>query len=274
MVKLIGIDLDDTLLNSSRKVSSYDKEVLKKAHDLGIHIVLTSGRPLVGRTIKYYDELEFLKDDSYFIGYNGGAIYKVKTKEELYSCFLNGKELKRIHTSIDKRFDGLVCHYFHIPGKVKYDLMNQYVYIEKTHNDIEMELFNLSNIKDSDLSYKYMLAGDPDLIKEIYKTIPKDLFNDFNIVISMPCFIEFQSKMVSKWNGLKWLAKYLGIKDDEIMAIGDSGNDLSMVKESKYGVAMANATEEVKRSAKFITSTNDDGGVGKAIEKVLKECNQ
>ena len=192
-------NLQVSLLNSNRCVSDFDKNVLKKAYDLGIHIVLTSGRPLVGRTVEYYDELDFLKDDSYFVGYNGGAIYKVKNQEELYSCHLNGKEIKKIHSSIDKKYDGIICHYIHVKGLVKYDLMNKYVYIEKTHNNANMELFDLNKIKDSDWCYKYMIAADPLVINEVYKSIPSELFNEFNIVVSMPCFIEFQKKSVSKW---------------------------------------------------------------------------
>ena len=76
-------------------------------------------------------------------------------------------------------------------------------------------------------------------------------------------------KRVNKWSGLVELAKRLGIKDDEIMAIGDSMNDYEMIKNSKIGVAMENALPKIIEIADYVTSNNDDSGVGKAIRKII-----
>lgn len=274
MVKIIGIDLDDTLLNSKREINEFDKKMIQKASDLGIKIVLTSGRPLVKTTIDFYKKLDIYKEKEYFIGYNGGAIYEVVGEKEIFSDYLNSREIREIHSSIDKRFDKEVCHYIHLASFVKFDNMNQYVNIEKTHNGIDLVEFDFNDITEDEWCYKYMVAAEPKVIDKVYKTIPKDIMDKYNVVVSMPCFIEFQHKNVSKWQGLVKLASVLGVKEEEIMGIGDSGNDLSMIENSHYGVCMGNGMDYIKKKAWFVTDTNDNCGVGKAIEKVLKEYDQ
>ena len=74
---------------------------------------------------------------------------------------------------------------------------------------------------------------------------------------------------VNKWQAVKQLAESFGIKPEEIMCIGDSNNDLSMIKNAGLGVAVANAKPQVQREAKMITASNDNDGVGLAIENIL-----
>ena len=88
---------------------------------------------------------------------------------------------------------------------------------------------------------------------------------------SAPFFLEFTNKEVDKGLGLKKLGEYLNIKSDEMIACGDAGNDVSMVKYAGLGVAMENATEDVKKVANYITSTNDEDGIVKVIQKFILE---
>lgn len=86
---------------------------------------------------------------------------------------------------------------------------------------------------------------------------------------STPFFLEFMNNEVDKGEGLKRLAETLGIKQEEVIAMGDAGNDLSMVKYAGLGVAMENGFAEVKENAQFITKSNDEDGVAYAIEKFV-----
>ena len=91
------------------------------------------------------------------------------------------------------------------------------------------------------------------------------------LVGSLQYNIEINAVGVNKGTGLVNLGKMLGIRREEIMACGDGDNDIAMLKEVGFGVAMANAEEKVKAVADYITESNNDEGAAKAIEKfVLK----
>ena len=106
-------------------------------------------------------------------------------------------------------------------------------------------------------------------IDEIQTKIPLELNNQYNIVRSTPYFLEFLPNHVSKGNAIKILTQILNIDTDEIMVIGDEENDLSMFCCAKIKVAMKNANLQIKKRANFITESNNNSGVARAIEKFV-----
>ncbi|HHX55014.1 MAG TPA: HAD-IIB family hydrolase, partial [Clostridiales bacterium] len=89
------------------------------------------------------------------------------------------------------------------------------------------------------------------------------------ILRSAPIFLEFLDKGVNKGVGLSLIAQHLGIRQEEIIAVGDAGNDIAMIKYAGLGVAMGNATDDVKEIADYITLTNEEDGVAHLIEKFM-----
>lgn len=83
--------------------------------------------------------------------------------------------------------------------------------------------------------------------------------------------LEFMPKGVTKAYGISLLAKDLGLKQEEIMAIGDEENDLPMIQYAGLGVAMENAVPFVKEAADFVTASNEENGVAKVIQKFVLE---
>lgn len=114
---------------------------------------------------------------------------------------------------------------------------------------------------------KGMFIDDPKLLSEFIKNFPQALKDRFYVVQSEPYFFEAMNKKASKGNAIAELATKLGITSDEVMALGDQGNDLTMVKYAGTGVAMGNGIDELKQNAQFITKTNEEDGVAYAIEK-------
>ncbi len=112
-----------------------------------------------------------------------------------------------------------------------------------------------------------MFVDDPKLLSAFIKDFPEELKERFYVVQSEPYFYEAMNKQASKGNAIAELATKLGFASDEVMAIGDQGNDLTMVKFAGTGVAMGNAIDEVKATAQFVTKTNEEDGVAYAIEK-------
>lgn len=267
MIKLIGIDCDDTILNSKKEISDFDSLMINKANnEKNIKCVLTTGRPFVRGTIEYYKKMKIYEENQYYIAYNGAAIYDVYKNKLLFSSLLTSDDIRKIHNVVK---DFPVSHYIHKTGCICCDKVNEYSYLEKEYNGIEIYDIDFGNISDNEEAFKYMLGGEPHLIKEIFSLIPEEIKEKYNVVISMPCFLEFMNKEVNKWNGLVELAKILKIREDEIMAIGDSMNDYEMIKNSEIGVAMGNSLKRIKSVASYITSDNDNCGVGKAIKELL-----
>ena len=118
-----------------------------------------------------------------------------------------------------------------------------------------------------------MLVAEGQNIDYAIKHINPYFKDSFSMVRSSVIFLEFLKKGTDKGNALIALKNYLGLKDDETMAIGDAGNDLGMIKKAHIGVAVKNAFPEVIKASNYITnSTNNEGAVAEAINKfVLKK---
>lgn len=270
MIKLIGFDLDDTLLDSNKNIS--DLYEVKQAIKKGVKIVLCSGRPFSKRTVEYYQELGL--EEGYFCAYNGTVIYDIKTKDVVYENSLNKNELffimELVNKAINKIKDNLdlsdlaLC--VHHNGNVYANKTNEYLDLEIRLN--KNKLFIGDFLKEGITSaYKFMIDAKPEIISALFPYIKEGLGERFNVMVSMPCFIEVIKKESNKYNGLLEVAKLYGIEEDQIMGFGDSMNDYELVRDSKYGIAMGNSVDEVKKVAKFVTDTNDNHGVKKALEK-------
>jgi Cof subfamily protein (haloacid dehalogenase superfamily) len=119
---------------------------------------------------------------------------------------------------------------------------------------------------------KVVIVSDMDEIGEL-KKLRNEIINmmDVEVVSSAENNIEIMSKGISKGNAVKILGDIYGISKDEIICIGDSENDISMIEYAGLGIAMANATDDLKAAADYVTDTNDNDGVAKAIEKIVFE---
>ena len=99
--------------------------------------------------------------------------------------------------------------------------------------------------------------------------MPKELTDNYYAVKTAPFLIEVMNKNTNKGYAVRAMAKDLGISQDEIMSIGNERNDIPMLEQAGFAVAMANAVPELKVHADFITKSNLKSGVGYAIEKLL-----
>ncbi len=266
-IKLIAIDIDDTLLNDQKLISEENIKCIKKAYEKGIKVVLSSGRPLAAETINLYKKLGLYCDDSYYVGYNGEAIFEIKTKDCLYSNCLNDSDISYLESFFDK-LDQSVSRYVHYDNGVKVINHNKYSYIEYLYNKLEYIEGDFNKDFDKKV-HKYQLASDPDKIKVIFDNIPLEIKEEYSVVISMPCFIEFMKKGINKYQGILKVCEIFNIEEQAIMTIGDSMNDYEMIKNAKVGVAMGNAIDGIKKISKFVTKSNNDSGVSFAIDKFI-----
>lgn len=274
-IKLICIDMDGTLLNSNHEVSERNKEVLRKAHNKGIHIALTTGRIFV--SARYYSDL--IGINTPVIASNGAYIKNKYEDKAILEGALDKKTAIEIYKIVHKHnlninfnsWDTLIREK-EVPKNHAYYIMNKYITEEKrvkflvtndtisTINNFEGTILKGIVIEEKDNKDNLWAAK-----KEI-----KDKFKDkLHVVSSGDDNFEIMDGSISKGNAVLHLAKTLNINKEEIMCIGDSENDMSMLKVAGLSVVMENGNEIVKEIADFITDTNNNDGVAKAIEKYV-----
>ncbi|GAA0078380.1 sugar-phosphatase [Clostridium sp. CTA-5] len=266
MYKLIALDMDGTLLTSDKKISERNKKAIKKAEEKGVKVVLASGRPSEGLR-HYLEELNLLKEEDYVLSFNGAVSQNAKTGEIMSSTVLKGSDLKYLNNIAKET--GVNIHAFSEERGLITPKISQYTEVEADINKINITIADFDSIDDDENIVKVMMIDPEEVLEETIKKLPKEVYEKYTVLRSTPYFLEFMNKEVDKGEGLKKLAESLGIKREEVIAMGDAGNDLSMVKYAGLGVAMDNAFPEVKEVAEFITKSNDEDGVAYAIEKFV-----
>lgn len=266
MYKLIALDMDGTLLTTDKKVSERTEAAIKAAEAKGVKIVLASGRPLIGIN-RYLEELELFKGEDYVLSFNGGLVQNTKTEEIVSKVSLKGSDLKYIY-EISRKLN-INIHAFSAKDGLITPKNSKYTEYEAEINGIDINIKDFNKIEDEEDIIKVMMIDPQEILDPAIEKLPSEIYEKYSVFKSAPFFLEFTHKEVDKGLGLKKLGEYLGIKQEEIIACGDAGNDLSMIKYAGLGVAMDNAVSEVKEAADFITASNDEDGIAKVIEKFI-----
>lgn len=275
--KMVCIDMDGTLLGKRKKISKFSKDVIKKVHDMGVEIVVTTGR--LYNNAAYFSQL--LGVDSPVIAANGAIVIDQKTNDIIYESAIPEIDCMNILKILNKykvpfhfhTTDTIYCNNWvskvgtqiYMTKQVYYEHLHIHYYTVKSEAEWA-EIFKKENGR-----MAKCIAFSPNS-KNIAK-VRKELEKLDNIVYfgSGNHSTEINFKGVSKGNAVKVLSERYGIKRDELICIGDNENDISMIKYAGLGIAMANAIDEVKEFAQYITDTNKNDGVAKAIKKFILE---
>lgn len=267
MIKLVAIDLDGTLLDSRKQISKENKRVIQNAKEAGVKIVVCTGRPLMG-VAPLLEELNLTEPGDYSVTLNGGLIQKNDTGEVLSETIMSVQDVRKIYTltySLDLSLNVVTeKKVFHVKPDVPafpsyYESLNKLLVFEDKHLDTFDDKIKINKMVCASEHVNH-LTTQMGRIPEVYH-------QEYNIIRSGKFLFEFVHKEVSKAAGLKHLGEILNISTENMMAIGDEENDLPMIGLAGIGVAMGNATEEVKNTAKVTTKSNDEDGVAYAIEK-------
>lgn len=267
-IKVIVMDVDGTLLNSEKEISPKTRETLLKAQDLGIRLVLASGRPTKGM-MKLAHELDMENHHGVIVSYNGGHVMELSTKETLYSMGLTVDETKRVLHHI-KQFN--VFPMIDLKDNLLVDDLKAYkLEYESVMNGFEVEYHeDLESFIDFG-PHKILTSGEPEYLRQIFNEMADPFKDELNCMFTAPFYVEYTSKGVDKAKALHYVLEHLGFVKDDIIAFGDAQNDLSMLQLARIGVAMANAADEVLEIANYITKSNDEDGIADALEHFIPE---
>jgi Cof subfamily protein (haloacid dehalogenase superfamily) len=265
MYKLIAVDMDGTLLNEKKEISNRSRKAIFQLKEAGKKVVLATGRPLNG-VIRYIENLNLFDENDYVIAFNGALVQSTKTKHIIFNKPLSVKEYKELYT-ISQQL-GVHIHAL-TDNSVLTPKNNPFTEIESNINQIPIIEGAVEEIEDSTIIIKVMFIDEPEKLDAAIPRIPNRISEKYTILRSAPYFLEFLDKSVNKGAGVSAVAKQLGFKREEVICVGDAGNDLAMIRFAGLGVAMGNAFDEIKSEADYITYTNEEDGVAHVIEKFM-----
>ncbi|NWO00569.1 Cof-type HAD-IIB family hydrolase [Tetragenococcus halophilus] len=275
-IKAIAMDMDGTLLNEGKTISSKTKAALLEAQRQGIKVILASGRPTPG-LFKYAEELAMEEYDGIGLSFNGAHVLDYQTNEVLFEQPLPLETSKAILEHL-KSFDvkPMICHQNYMYVNDVFD--NQIHFANEEINIIEYEAraggYKLCEINDlagfCDFPlHKVLVAADPDYLKKHYQEMMRPFEGQVSALFSAPFYFEFTDLGITKAKAIAAVLPKLNVKKEELMAFGDGQNDQAMIEYAGIGVAMDNATTELKQVADKITLSNNEDGIAHALEKYL-----
>ena len=271
-IRLIALDLDGTLLNSAKALTPRNREALARASRQGIEIVPSTGRFYDGMP----EEIRHLPFVRYTITINGAAVYDAAEKRDIYTAVFPLKQAVDIMAYLDTQpviYDCYMDNWGWITREMQ-DKVEEYPpdphyvrMVRELRTPVpELKAFLLE--KQHGVQKIQLFTRDLDLRARLLRELA-DLFPGILVSSSVPNNIEINQARANKGDAVLALAEYLGLKADETMAFGDGLNDVPMLKKAGVGVAMENASAEVKASADWITASCDEDGVAKTIEELL-----
>ncbi|WKY47013.1 Cof-type HAD-IIB family hydrolase [Eubacteriaceae bacterium ES3] len=270
-IKLIALDLDGTTLKSDFKsITKKTEDTLKAAIEQGIHVVPSTGR-ILGQLPESVTSIPGI---NYAVTSNGASVVNLRTKEVISSQYIGAGTIKKIMPVLSRK--KLFCEVYHKgQSYAEHRFFESIEDIKEFPPDLIDFIKNKSTAVDSIAEFTMANAGE---IEKINIPLLSDqnhrrLWQRFSqirgvtLTQALASNIEVNHRDSNKGRGLKALCKLLEVKQSEVMALGDSDNDIKMLEFAGLPVAMGNASDDVKAVAKVVTLRFDEDGLAHAIEK-------
>lgn len=266
-IKMLGIDLDGTLLTDDKKISPVTRAAITKAHKEGLLIVPCSGRSLSG-VLPYLKQLGFKDSQLPVVVLNGGLVQRVNG--EILDRFPQGPAdmaafLRYQHQSNCHLLFVAADHYFTFDQTLDWGMQHL-----SELNHMPIKQLPLSANKENLEFYKANFTGEPAAIQSLLHNFTPEFKQTHNLMQTASFLIECNHGNASKGTGLAKLAEQCHLSAKQVMIFGNEGNDLSMFEQAGfYKVAMGNAINELKERADFVTRTNEHDGIAYALQELV-----
>jgi hypothetical protein len=260
--RLAALDLDDTLLGPDHQISPRNEAAVQRLVKAGMEVIIASGR-MHASTLPFAQQLGLAGP---VLSYNG-ALVKVSQTGEIYHHLPVPAALAAEIVEFAEENELPVNYYLDDRLRVKERTFWSDLYHSRTKSVIH-EVGSLRQYDGSEPT-KMIILGPPEQGKKLAEELGERYRGQLNILISNPEYLEIMHSEVSKAYGLKSIGERLGIAAQEMIAFGDSGNDIAMLEYAGLGVAMGNARPEVKAVADFIAHRNDEDGFALAVEECI-----
>ncbi|WP_276936614.1 HAD family hydrolase [Faecalibaculum rodentium] len=270
LVTMIATDLDGTLLDSHKQVSEETRKVLRELKNRGILFGIASGRPVESGQILVHDwGLE--NDISFLIGMNGGALYDMRTKAKHKYYPLSGDKILEImehFKDMDVIFQCMLGNDRFVSKSTEKTRAHAKLFCEHEH---EVDLQEFLPGREID---KLILFLDPELMPAVRQRATTFSDPAYTSMQTADNLYEYMDPRINKGFGIEKACKHYGITPDHVVAFGDAENDEAMIETVGLGVAMANASDELKKIADVVLKeTNDQDGLAHFVENVVLPAN-
>lgn len=268
--KIVACDLDGTINNDEFEVSEENIQSIKKIINAGLYFILCSGRSPSTLSM-YAKKMGINKKGFYGIGFNGGVVYEADTKKSLFESRINKDVAIRLIKDIKNVATDTI-----ISVHCEQDLMLSETCLKsmlEKYNDkgcISSKIVdNLENSIKKDI-LNIVLIGERHNLEDIYNKIIAYSKEDCNIAFTLDNILEILPPSINKAEGLIRLTNHLGISMSEVVTIGDNYNDLEMLEKAGLGIAVANAVDQLKEVANYITKRDNNNHVMiEVVDKIL-----
>lgn len=267
-VRLIALDLDDTLLNEEREITEKNLEALKECAQKGIYIVLCSGRA-EDAILPFIKKIGIGEKETgrYLIAINGCSIFDLHTREQVFCKKVESDILVRTNEIAEEW--GLRSEVY-TPDTIYYQE-------ETKWTRLDVDLCGLKGKVVPDYKEfikqgftKMLVPGQPELLLKLQDVLRKEFGDRAVIFTSKPYFLEILPPNCGKGEAVNFLAEKIGLPSDTTMAFGDSMNDESMIRLCKYGVCMKNGLDAIKEISDFVTDyDNNNDGIADFLRKYV-----
>ena len=261
---MLVLDMDDTLLDDNYTISDRNKEMLMKAQEMGVKVVLASGRPTPAMT-KYAEELQLAKYGSYMISFNGAIITNLKQDSVLFEQSLTIEEIHSLYKFSKEHKVHIITY---INGEIVSETNSEYIAIEQKLTGMKHNKVSCFKSAVNQSAVKCLMLEEPTYLKKVGEHLKK-LRPEMMVTLSKPFFLEIVPNGVDKATSLSILAKHLSIKQEEIIAVGNAGNDLTMIEYAGLGVWVDNVNPELRHLGDCIVASNNNHGVAEVVERFI-----
>lgn len=260
--KLAAADMDGTLLNEKKEITPAVEAAVKQMLAAGGHFCLASGRPFLA--IERYAKQ--LGTTAPVITYNGARVVAPATGEVLFRRDMEPEDAEKVW-KLGERLGAVMCLWANdrLFANVASERVNNYKRLSGLQPVI-VAAGEIARLAREGVT-KILWLDDPERAAQLRAAAERELGGGVTVTASRPDLIEIFDSRVSKASALAFVAGRLGVRREETLAIGDGHNDLPMLEYAGLGVAMANAPDEVRAHCGWVTSSNEEDGVARALER-------
>lgn len=263
--KLLVLDVDGTLLNDEKQITPHTLATLKKVQQMGIHIVLASGRSTHG-VFPLAKELELEKYGGYVLSYNGGQIFSMETGGLLFEKRIDPVMFPYLYKKALK--NDFPIFTYHKDRIITNRADNEHIRAEAALNN--MQVVEVENFPEA-ITFApckcILVSDDKEKLVGLENHWKRRLNGTLDVFRSEDYFLEVVPEFINKANTLGVLIEKIGVTPEEVIAIGDGVCDISMIQMAGLGIAMGNAVLAVKRCTDYETASNNEDGIARAVEK-------
>lgn len=262
-VKLIALDLDGTLLRSDKTISDRTKEAVHRAQAQGVVVAIATGR-MYGTAKPCADQLGLA--DIPMVLFSGSLIQTVASGRKLFEQAISRETATALLDLAKTKGWQMQTYIDDVLQVAVYDhWIAEYEQVTKAKAVVCGDGFYTPQ----GVCNKILSRGTHEDLLQRRQEIEAAFPGVFTILFSEPTYLEIMPAGVNKGEGLRQLSRIFGVPMEQTMAVGDSQNDLDMLKAAGIAVAMGNADREIQGAADYVTASNDDDGVAAAIDRFI-----